>query len=199
MLCITITTGGTYPRPPRHRPHAADANPAESRDFRGATYCTLGSYKTSATCDVSHTDRVTATPYRHVAHIGLRWASSVTKSSEARNIVCGYLSSRVPQWLLEPLHRTPAHSPHCGECTGHLFASQLQQTAENRYPQVYARAGLASDVRRRTRWVTSLGSRARPHDSGSGPRMPRKSSASRARPTLLEHPSVCSTVTVGDE
>ena len=37
---------------------------------------------------------------------------------------------------------SPAHSPHCGECAGHLFASQLQRTAENRYPQVCARAGL---------------------------------------------------------
>ena len=55
------------------------------------------------------------------------------------------------------------------------------------------------DVRRRTRWATSLGERARPHNSGSGPRMPRKSSGSRVRPTLLEHPSVSSTVTVGND
>ena len=31
---------------------------------------------------------------------------------------------------------SPAHSPHCGECAGHLFASQLQRTAEKRYTQV---------------------------------------------------------------
>ena len=68
---------------------------------------------------------------------------SVTKSSDARAIIAqsfAYLSSRVPQWLLEPLH--PAQSPHCGDCAGHLFASQLQRTAEKRYAKVYARAGL---------------------------------------------------------
>ena len=40
--------------------------------------------------------------------------SPVTKSSDARAIFaqsCGYPSSRVPQWLLEPLHRHSAHSP----------------------------------------------------------------------------------------
>ena len=55
------------------------------------------------------------------------------------------------------------------------------------------------DVRRRTRWATSLGERARPHNSGSGPRMPRKSSAAFGPSTLLEHPSVSSTVTVSDD
>ena len=48
-------------------------------------------------------------------------------------------------------------------------------------------------------WANSLGERARPHDSGSGPCMPQKSSASRARPILLEHPSISSTVTVGND
>ena len=45
--------------------------------------------------------------------------------------------------------------------------------------------------------------RARPRprttDSGSGPCTPRKSSAGRARPPLLEHPSISSTLTVGDD
>ena len=52
---------------------------------------------------------------------------------------------------------------------------------------------------RRRRWATSLVERARPHDSGSGPCMPRKSSAGRARPPLLKHPSISSTLTVGDD
>ena len=32
--------------------------------------------------------------------------------------------------------------PHCGKCTGHLFASQLQRTAELCCTKVYARAAL---------------------------------------------------------
>jgi hypothetical protein len=63
----------------------------------------------------------------------------------------------------------------------------------------FAQEQVLSDVRRRTIWATSRGSRARPHDSGSGPCMPRKSSGSRARPMLLQHPSISSTVTVGDD
>ena len=59
---------------------------------------------------------------------------------------------------------SPAHSPHCGECAGYLFASQLQRTAENRYPQVCARAGLQrcppahkmSDLSRRARTPARL-------------------------------------------
>ena len=57
----------------------------------------------------------------------------------------------------------------------------------------------AQDQEDNVRWVTSLGLRTRPHDSGSGQRIPRTSSGSRARPTLLEHPSVSSTVTVGGD
>ena len=45
----------------------------------------------------------------------------------------------------------------------------------------------------------SLIERARTHDSGSGPCIPRKSSAGRARPPSLEHPSISSTLTVGDD
>ena len=139
-------------------------------------------------------------PYCHVwrfAHVGVggHAASPVSnnshnvkcsKRSDARAIFvqyCGYPASRVPQWLLEPFHRHIRHSVARRVCRSpkpnnnyHLFESQLQRTAENRYPQVYARAGLEpSDVRRRTIWANSLGERARPHDSGSGPCMPRKS------------------------
>ena len=42
-----------------------------------------------------------------------RRESPVTKSSDARAIFaqsCGYPSSRVPQWLLEPLHRHTRHT-----------------------------------------------------------------------------------------
>ena len=56
------------------------------------------------------------------------------------------------------------------------------------------------DVRRRTRWVTSLVERARPHDSrGSGLCMPRKSSAGRARTPSLEHLNIFTTLTVSDD
>ena len=52
------------------------------------------------------------------------------------------------------------------------------------------------------RWYAmpaSLVERARPHDSESGQCMPQKSSAGRSRPPSLEHPSILSTLTVGDE
>ena len=91
------------------------------------------------------------------------------------------------------------HSPHMCECFGHLFASQLQRTAERTGTQKFPQEQVSSDVRRRTRWATSLVARARPHDPGSGPCMPRKSSAGRARPPSLEHPSISSTLTVGDD
>ena len=59
---------------------------------------------------------------------------------------------------------SPAHSPHCGERAGHLFASQLQRTTENSHPQVCARAGLErcppahnmGDLSRLTRTPTRL-------------------------------------------
>ena len=55
--------------------------------------------------------------------------------------------------MLNPCNRTPissavlrlpvlTHCGECGECAGHLFASQLQRTAEKRWTQVSARAGL---------------------------------------------------------
>ena len=65
--------------------------------------------------------------------------------------------------------------------------------------QKFAEEQRSSDIRRRTRWATSLVARARPHDSGSSPCMPRKSSSGRARPPSLEHPSISSTLTVGDD
>ena len=63
---------------------------------------------------------------------------------------------------------------HYGECTatGHLFASQLQRTADLCCPQVSRKSGKSrsrATSRRRRRWATSLVERARPHDSGSGP------------------------------
>ena len=48
---------------------------------------------------------------------------------------------------------------------------KAQGTAElSCCPKVSARAQVLSAIRRRTRWVTSLGLRTRPHNSGSGPR-----------------------------
>ena len=133
-----------------------------------------------------------------------RWPSPVTKGSDARAILraisfIAYPSSRVPQCLLEPLHR---HTRHTCAAAGHSFASQLQRTAEKGHAQVYARAGLErhppahkmGDLSRLVHMPARY-----PHDSGSSPCIPRKSSASRARPTLLEHPSISSTVTVGED
>ena len=124
---------------------------------------------------------------------------SVTKGSDARAILaqsCGYPSSRVPQWLLEPLHRHTRHTVASVPVTCLRHSSNGRPRTGTRK---FAQEQVFSDVRRRTIWANSLGERARPHDSGSGPCMPRKSSASRARPTLLEHPSISSTVTVGDD
>ena len=58
--------------------------------------------------------------------------------------------------MLNPCNRTPissavlrlpvlTHCGECGECAGHLFASQLQRTAENGYPQGSACAHLQYD------------------------------------------------------
>ena len=143
--------------------------------------------------------RGTARACNHVAHVGK--TSPVTKGSDARAIFaqsCGYPSSRVPQWLLEPLQITGTLATLWRVCAVTCLrhsSNGRPRTGTRKFTQEH----VLSDVRRRTRWATSLGSRGRPHDSGSGPRMPRKSSASRARPTLLEHPSVSSTVTVGDD
>ena len=69
--------------------------------------------------------------------------------------------------------------------------------------KISARAGLERRPCRRRRWATSLVERARRRDSGSGPCTPRKSSragrARLARPPLLEHPSISSTLTVGEK
>ena len=125
-----------------------------------------------------------------------------TFSSDARAILaqsCGYPSSRVPQWLLEPLHRHTRHTVASAPVTCLRHSSNGRPRTGIPASLRKSRSSHFSDVRRRTIWANSLGERARPHDSGSGPCMPRKSSASRARPTLLEHSSISSTVTVGND
>ena len=69
--------------------------------------------------------------------------SPVTDCSDARSLCaqfCVYPCSRMPQWTMHNgcssrLTGTLA-TLCCGECAGHLFASQLQRTAEKRYTQV---------------------------------------------------------------
>ena len=150
---------------------------------------------------------MTITIYIGVLHT---WNSNLRnkrfrRARDTRAQSFAYPSSRVPQWLLEPLHRHNCHTVGVAiVCRGHLFASQaqLQRTAEKRYAKVYARAGLErhppahkmGDLSRLVHMPARY-----PHDSGSSPCIPRKSSASRARPTLLEHPSISSTVTVGED
>ena len=88
-----------------------------------------------------------------VLHMCVNRTRYRTFTSDARAIFaqsCGYLVGDSTR--LEPSSVCPngcsykrlssAHSPHCGECAGHLFASQLQRTTENSHPQVCARAGL---------------------------------------------------------
>ena len=125
--------------------------------------------------------------------------SPVTKRSDARALCAqslGYHSSRLPQWLLKRLDRNTRH-------TVASVSVQAAQHSSNGRPncgsQKFTQEQRSSDIRRRTRWATSLVERARPHDSGSGRCMPRKSSAGRARPPLLEHPAISSTLTVGDD
>ena len=69
----------------------------------------------------------------------------------------------------------PTHSPHCGECVGHLFARQSSNgPRRERVPKSFRKSRSRATSRRRRRWATSLVERARPHDPGSGPCTPLK-------------------------
>ena len=90
---------------------------------------------------------------REVAHL-VRRRDAARETCSCGN-ACGYLFSGV-RWSYDirsvscvPVtqSKSPAatHSPHCAlrpQCVGHLFASQLQRTADLCCTKVYARAGL---------------------------------------------------------
>ena len=80
--------------------------------------------------------------------------------------------------------------------------AELCSVLSTSFPQASTeQVSSVSDIRQRTRWATSLVERACPHDSGPGVRGCRTEviCRGRARPPSLEHPSISSTLTVGDD
>ena len=129
-----------------------------------------------------------------------RRISPVTDGSDARSLCaqfCGQHSSRVPQWLLKRLDSGTRHTVASATVTC-LRHSSNGRPIGVLLPASLRKSRSRATSRRRRRWATSLVERARPHDSGSGPCTPQKSSAGHARPPfVLEHPSISSTLTVG--